>query len=314
MQPIATNQQCRPAAAPQRITFLVPAFDADLVMWPSYVEKLNRHYSEVTATAADAARSARRTRNAYSQWVDERDRARAAAEAARLASGAGIGSEDMMDYDEDDEYADLSDDIFGARPVFQHLSGSLYAAVVAVTSIVPHPLPAPPCTATHPCPKRCSVVTQLLARPPADSLSSSGGSHGATSSGRFGSRDSMEEDDHYTRQLAINHFQPATAVTGLAVAATCRRAKIFARIKADEGIIAIVPREFNRWVKNKQKAEDAKAFQEKLGGGGGSGVGAPVNLSGPGGVSVAEQQRAIRMGMAPPAPGRSSGRLQRPPL
>ena len=33
------------------VTFLVPSFDPDYIMWPSYEEKLNRHYNLVVGPA-----------------------------------------------------------------------------------------------------------------------------------------------------------------------------------------------------------------------------------------------------------------------
>lgn len=214
----------------QRITFLVPPFDPDLIMWPTYVEKLNRHYSG--ASAGDIEKTARLQRNEY-----ERKLAEAEAEAQRL-----LQQQEGNDGYEEEEGAEAG-------------AASQAAAFEA--------------------------------------------SDRAYSAGRR-SRSWMGSDDeeHYHRMLTIQHQRPATSVTGLAVAATCRRAKIFARVNAEKGKIDLVPREFNRWVKNKQKYEEAKAFQEKQGGASMAGSSMVGFGQAPGaGRSLAQQQRNIRMGM-----------------
>jgi hypothetical protein len=78
---------------------------------------------------------------------------------------------------------------------------------------------------------------------------------------RFDARDMEEEGEIEEARvvLAIAGLQPASSDTGLAVAAACRRAKVFTRVDAGRGIIAIERREMARWVQNNRKRQEQEA-------------------------------------------------------
>lgn len=131
---------------------------------------------------------------------------------------------------------------------------------------------------------------------------------------RFDARDMEEEGEIEEARvvLAIAGLQPASSDTGLAVAAACRRAKVFTRVDAGRGIIAIERREMARWVQNNRKRQEQEARAPAGGGGGAGGASGAAGagaagMAAPAGPSLQDQQRAIRLGMSPPdSGGRSS--------
>ena len=145
------------------------------------------------------------------------------------------------------------------------------------------------------------------------------------------SLDSTEEEVLARRPAAAmtstaftDHNYEAGSITGLAVAATCRRLKTYARMDAVGGLLRLDPREINRWIgaklgyeeeRRKAQKEAVAAGKEAASAAGGipgrmglqqpgtlgalgfRGPYGPLGLAAPASGSLAAQQRNIRMAL-----------------
>ncbi|GAX74542.1 hypothetical protein CEUSTIGMA_g1991.t1 [Chlamydomonas eustigma] len=190
------------------VTFLVPQFDRNYILWPSYGEKMNKHYSEMKI--ADVGIKKKGAPAIPFEAVSQPQEAR-----------------DFMG----DPRNGLPHPA-GQKPVLQLLEGALRNTVPHVLDVgkaaaSPSQEPVPQASAS-----RGRGAMPLTASETAAALSSSEGLPLLSSSDR-------------------PRFKAKTA-TGLAVAAMCKRLKVFSQLDPVKGVIVLKPTEISRWLITKR--------------------------------------------------------------
>ncbi|EFJ49645.1 hypothetical protein VOLCADRAFT_104228 [Volvox carteri f. nagariensis] len=220
------------------ITLLVPPFDPDLVKWPSYVDRVMNRY---TATMAAEERARLRHRSEYRRARARRRRRRIAAEkAAAEAAAAADGAVD----DADGSYSD-SDSAFGP---LGGVASSSYDELEAVISGSEDDVPG----AAHHDPWLREEETALGG----GSENGNGTQDAAATSGSSG--------DLYV----------ADSTTGLAVAATLQRMKVWMDMDYVNGTITVFAVEVTRWLKRRRQAAEAASSAAAASAGGSVGIAA----------------------------------------
>lgn len=245
------------------VTFLVPSFNPDYVMWPSYVDKVHLYYEEqqqlqqLEGAASNKARSEKKEvgddhlpQQLDPDAVDGDD-------ALFKSPGGSLEDED----EEMVEGGPSMDFTWPSSPSPSSLASYDYEIPLTATEAAA----AAPLTSSHQTP----ASTDL-------------------GSSRKGFR--------------------ATHTTGLAVAATCRRMKIFSTLDPARGIISLGSKELSRWLITRRsyemRDEGGMGGVGAARGGGGvpSGVSTHGGRTDRGGHSPGSQRAARRAFTPPPGP------------
>ncbi|WIA13975.1 hypothetical protein OEZ85_002539 [Tetradesmus obliquus] len=210
------SDSARQRIVAQPVRLVVPPFDHNYVMWPSYVAKLFVHYNEQLLE-----------RQAQLRAEAEAARWRAAALAARRFNGDDSDDEDMPD-----DQLSLS---FGAGSVTNNIANGDQGAGSSV---------------------RQQLQQQLQQRAMQQQQRQRSGYQAGGSWESLDSLDEATAEQYNSASASAAAGPPGTAtlaagrylagaITGLAVAATFRRLKAYVRVDAAAGALKLEPREIN---------------------------------------------------------------------
>uniref|UniRef100_A0A383VR28 PROP1-like PPR domain-containing protein n=1 Tax=Tetradesmus obliquus TaxID=3088 RepID=A0A383VR28_TETOB len=223
------SDSARQRIVAQPVRLVVPPFDHNYVMWPSYVAKLFVHYNEQLLE-----------RQAQLRAEAEAARWRAAALAARRFNGDDSDDEDMPD-----DQLSLS---FGAGSVTNNVTNGDQGAGSSV---------------------RQQLQQQLQQRAMQQQQRQRSGYQAGGSWESLDSLDEATAEQYNSASASAAAGPPGTAtlaagrylagaITGLAVAATFRRLKAYVRVDAAAGALKLEPREINRWLGAKLGYEEER--------------------------------------------------------
>ncbi|GLC36947.1 hypothetical protein PLESTB_000175400 [Pleodorina starrii] len=249
------------------ITLLVPPFDPDLVKWPSYVDRLMNRY---TAMMEPEERARLRHRSEYRRARARRRRRRIAAEKAAAEAAAAADAAE-----EDDGLDGADSDSDAAFGPLGGVASSSYDELEAVMS--GDDVDGPSGAARDPW--RHEDEDELM------DGALAGGAAGASSDGAY----------------------VADSTTGLAVAATLQRMKVWMDMDYANGTITVFAVEVTRWLKRRRQAAEAASAAAAAGAGGvgAAAAGGRVGAAGPGdGPGAGPAVSAAAGGLGSPTAGR----------